>query len=188
MPVSLRSRQAAVGERSRRRAIRRRTFRTSPPALLSALFAGAIASIALATAIIGRPSAPGAALAGQFTYVGAPRRLDADTIHHFSYDSPGGPTTIRWYDSDWEPTVALSYAVASIYIDGRPVASTVKTARLDTYEDGAGYLVWHGTLPAGEHSLSVVLAVSPHWGAPYTDPGKIGGDGLIIQSSGSNAG
>jgi hypothetical protein len=158
---------------------------------LAVLAAAALASCSVATAVVVAASRQ-SALVSNTLYVTSPRRINASDrlslLHHVRYNSPGGQVTVRWYDSDFEPIHRSQYAIISIYVDGERVASTVKGAGAGTYEDGEGDLVWHGALSRGHHVIEVKLdSASASWGMPYTDPGKIGADGLAIVSQGRDA-
>jgi hypothetical protein len=165
--------------------------RKSDVALLAVLAAAAVASCSVATVVVVTGSRqPG--LVSSVLYVTSPRRIDAShdlfLLHRVGYHSPGGQVSVHWYDSDFEPVHPNQYAIVSIYVDGERVASTVKGSQAGTYEDGEGDLVWHGALPRGHHVIEVKLdSARLRWGLPYTDPGRVGSDGLAIMSQGRNA-
>jgi hypothetical protein len=104
-------------------------------------------------------------------------------LHALTYDSPSGATTIRWYDSDFEPTRPRDSAVVSMFIDGIRVASAIKGSFSGIYDDGEGDLAWYGNLKRGRHRIVVQLErANQAWGVPYTDPGELGVDELIVRS------
>lgn len=146
-------------------------------------------------ALAGRPSSSPPALStpitSQITYASAPRRLWAAdhpfVLHRLGYRAPGGPVTIRWYDSDFESTGPRQVSIVWLSIDGRRVASTAKSALTGTFEDGQGDLVWRGQLARGPHIIRVVADDAAKWGFPYVDTGLHGTDELIVIRGGSRA-
>jgi hypothetical protein len=138
-----------------------------------------------------RLSAP--SLEAQVTGTLVKRRLSATSnavvLHAMTYDSHSGATTIRWYDSDFEPTRAQASAVVSLLIDGTRVASTIKSSLAGIYDDGQGDLAWYGNLSRGRHRIVVQLQrASEAWGLPYTDASRPGVDELIVRSDHTHAG
>jgi hypothetical protein len=112
------------------------------------------------------------------------RRLTVDSgaipLHSVTYASSGGRATIRWYDSDFEPTNLQRHGIASIHVDGARVASVTRGSSSGNFQDGPIDLVWRGRLGKGKHRVVVLFEQGLAVGIPYTDKPKIGVDNLII--------
>jgi hypothetical protein len=139
--------------------------------------------IAAALALLGRTTPDHRAVASS-SYFSELRRLTINNaaipLHSVRYTSLGGRATIRWYDSNFEPTNAGGHSIASIHVDGARVASVTRGSSSGVFQDGPLDLVWRGRLGKGRHRVEVLFEQGSGAGIPYTDEPKIGVDNLII--------
>jgi hypothetical protein len=131
-----------------------------------------------------RPSGP--SLQYAITYQRGRREIKATTspvtLYQRAFLAVGRPVLIRWYDSNVEMTTFRETARIALVIDGTPVTSMVKTSLNYTFEDGQGDMIWMGTLPRGRHTVAVRIDSTGPLGLPYTDPGHLGIDELVLQN------
>lgn len=104
-------------------------------------------------------------------------------LHQIRYRSDGEAATVRWFDSDFAPVRLKALGIVCLYIDGKCVASTMKTSLTGAFEDGPGDLVWRGRLHTGWHRIAVEFDSNANWALPHADPGSYGADELIVEQA-----